>query len=1060
MWNRRTIFLIFLLLFSFARGDFRVNKITNDTLRPRINATIELSKPNPNPPLLDKLDREYRYSLPTDVLIHTYTIKICAIRVQFQLDETDSSTGNGQFDLTADDSINFDPPPHNKSYFASHLEALSRYYKFVSHDKLNLIYDIFPEDENEAYTLPEPMGYYGPEGWFGSDPGSRLFGFFKDAIRHVDSIGSVPFCDYDVIIVFHAGSDWQNDVATFYPDLAELYPDIFIPSPYDLPTAYLILPDETLATCITQGIVMPEHAYQDGQTVLINGILAHEFGHYLGLVDLYSTYDFTSNIGYFSLMDNGHAAGIQLVEEETGDVYDVFGLLPTYPSAWERAYLGWENVVTLDDPIADFEIYACEIPLRPNKATIAKIDIDEFEYFLIENRQSEPWDDISNVAIRQDSITGVIMGIQYNDEFIGAYDFALPGAGILIWHVDEKVAYGDFNNNGINNFLDNTLQWDWERRFIDLEEASGIQGFDLWTNYFGELDDYYRYSSQIFDPYTVPNSDNNFGGRTGISIFNFSRSNIIMPFSFDYEGPRLDWRSTVGYPILTSPLLVDLNNDDSLEILAQSHGLLFAWNNDGSFFVPGSDIIQLIIFNSETIYVPIPLVYNFEVNITEPKAGDIDGDGRIDIVLGDELGRITALNPETSFTRFSIKPGFPIYIDYKVIIPPTLYDIDNDGKDEIIAANNKGRLIVIKEDEILWEYELGGFPVGLFGLPDGRIIAVAQQTLGRVFLFSADGELLKRFDLPVGDLQVPAIAMSETETLIILTSRQGRSPINENIFFGSGKPVPVGESNGQLVIVNLSGEIIEPYPVELAASPSGPVLSDEDDGLRIFFTTDSSLYCYHLNGSLCENFPVEFRNDVLWDSPIIIDVDDDSNNDILVSSEESKIYAVNMKGEILNDFPIALGTTISTPSAGDIDNDGVTELVLSSFDGVLYVWDELGKDVVWPSFWYNIGGNRIFEFEDREIEPNAGAKLIQSFYNYPNPARDITYFRFRLNEDKDVRIKIYDDAGNLIDELTDRAHAGLPCEILWRTTKVASGVYWAIIEVDDKTIRKPFVIVK
>ena len=64
---------------------------------------------------------------------------------------------------------------------------------------------------------------------------------------------------------------------------------------------------------ITDAIVMPEMASQDNRATALNAVMAHEFGHQLGLVDLYRTDNFFTQLGDFALMDNnGFGTGVDL----------------------------------------------------------------------------------------------------------------------------------------------------------------------------------------------------------------------------------------------------------------------------------------------------------------------------------------------------------------------------------------------------------------------------------------------------------------------------------------------------------------------------------------------------------------------------------------------------------------------------------------------------------------------------------------------------------------------------------------------------------------------------
>ncbi|MCK4825841.1 hypothetical protein KA005_59380, partial [bacterium] len=55
------------------------------------------------------------------------SLSIVGIRVQFQADEDEMTTGNGQFDLSISTEPIINPPPHDRSYFENQLKALSHY---------------------------------------------------------------------------------------------------------------------------------------------------------------------------------------------------------------------------------------------------------------------------------------------------------------------------------------------------------------------------------------------------------------------------------------------------------------------------------------------------------------------------------------------------------------------------------------------------------------------------------------------------------------------------------------------------------------------------------------------------------------------------------------------------------------------------------------------------------------------------------------------------------------------------------------------------------------------
>jgi immune inhibitor A len=122
------------------------------------------------------------------------------------------------------------------------------------------------------------------------------------------------------------------------------------------------------------------------------GVFCHEFGHVLGLPDLYDTSYRSEGVGNWCLMGGGSWGG--------------GGNKPVRMSCWCLAKLGWvkpQNVTgtkTLTIPALATDPTACYRVWTGGAAGP--------EYFLIENRQA----------------TGM--------------DAALPGGGLALWHVDER----------------------------------------------------------------------------------------------------------------------------------------------------------------------------------------------------------------------------------------------------------------------------------------------------------------------------------------------------------------------------------------------------------------------------------------------------------------------------------------------------------------------------------------------------------------------------------------------------------------------------------------------
>ncbi|MEZ4689045.1 MAG: hypothetical protein R3A12_02250 [Ignavibacteria bacterium] len=231
------------------------------------------------------------------------TFRVVAIMVQFVEDNDPRTSGNGLFDLsspyydpsTGKDTV-VDAPPYDSSYFADHLEFLKNYFSKASKGKANITYDLF----GEVINLPKKMEQYSPQRTEGN---IKLGELFNDSWARADSF--INFSGYNkentAFVIFHAGVGRDVDLTSIFG---------FDPTPFDIPSVYLGLKNlqefygssyEGFQTQdgfeIQNSLIIPSTEIRTlnltAGTFLIelgmNGILAANFGSYLGLPDLFNT---------------------------------------------------------------------------------------------------------------------------------------------------------------------------------------------------------------------------------------------------------------------------------------------------------------------------------------------------------------------------------------------------------------------------------------------------------------------------------------------------------------------------------------------------------------------------------------------------------------------------------------------------------------------------------------------------------------------------------------------------------------------------------------------------
>jgi len=209
-------------------------------------------------------------------LIGQENLRICAIRVEFQPEENNLTTGNGRFmmDTSGVTGFTIDPPPHDRKYFQDQIHAVANYFKAASKARLAVSGDVYPLAQNSAYQLPFPMGYYNPN-TTDEENNFYLARLFVDAINAADQDDDFRFADYDLVTIFHAGVG--NDIDLGFDETPQDIPSLFISADFlskALGDTFAGIWTDNGQTLIAQGIILPETESQAGLELALTGIFA------------------------------------------------------------------------------------------------------------------------------------------------------------------------------------------------------------------------------------------------------------------------------------------------------------------------------------------------------------------------------------------------------------------------------------------------------------------------------------------------------------------------------------------------------------------------------------------------------------------------------------------------------------------------------------------------------------------------------------------------------------------------------------------------------------------
>ena len=285
------------------------------------------------------------------------------------------------------------------------------------------------------------------------------------------------------------------------------------------------------------------------------GLYAHEFGHILGLPDLYDRDESdgdSEGLGEWCLMGSGNWLGW-------------YGNTPAHMSSWCKIEMGWleptiATSTTIDVPIA-------QLATSPSAIKVWEDDYRSNRYFLVENRQND------------------------------GFDSDLNGTGLLIYHVNENRRAGFDSFGPIND--------DENDKMIDLEAADGEHDLDDNMNRGDAGDPFPGTSDNMnFNGSTNPSSDRNDGFHTGIAVVNISEPDSIM-YADITPMPNSGYAISYDeYGIASTALTIGTDE--------QWVGVLFTSNNEGYVTEIDFGLVWEVFWNTDELSWDVNIYDSFD----------------------------------------------------------------------------------------------------------------------------------------------------------------------------------------------------------------------------------------------------------------------------------------------------------------------------------------------------------------------------------------------------------------------------------------------------------------
>ncbi|MDD2890447.1 MAG: C25 family cysteine peptidase, partial [bacterium] len=289
-----------------------------------------------------------------------------------------------------------------------------------------------------------------------------------------------------------------------------------------------------------------------------------------------------------------------------------------------------------------------------------------------------------------------------------------------------------------------------------------------------------------------------------------------------------NWKPAIGFPLPipgiknSPPILAQLDTTIFLEIIHCS-------SNDSIYAISGSAQI-------------LPGWPKYAPGILTAAVGNLDSDSLMEIVFGDSTGKIWAVNGNGSTLS-----GWPVTLDGNVLTP-TLGDIDKDGKLEIVVATSE-KLYILRNNGISFtgwtpipieiSYKPGVFQSPILGnLDSDSLLEIVITT------FCGEGSIVSVFN------QDGTFVPGWPDTIYM---NAATSPIIGDMDGDAEQEIMVNTVSGVLYAYNADGTYVPSYPRSILTqvwdgveSPAGTFTDLNNDG-RMDVVWCSNYYTFAFN---------------------------------------------------------------------------------------------------------------------------------------------------------------------------------------------------------------------
>ncbi len=366
----------------------------------------------------------------------------------------------------------------------------------------------------------------------------------------------------------------------------------------------------------------------------------------------------------------------------------------------------------------------------------------------------------------------------------------------------------------------------------------------------------------------------------------------------------------------SAPTLGDIDDDGDLDLLiGEKQGQIILVGNEGT-----PEKAKWVL--KDKTYFQIDAGSN-----SVPYLADIDQDGDLDLLIGNYAGRVILyLNKgNKKEPLFAIESTRFASAKVSKNAVPTLFDWNQDNYVDMIVGGEEGKVQLLRspgkisEENPNWEVDENA----LFGMD--------VYILSHPFVTDFDGDTAP--DLLIGN---------DNGDFVLYLNKGPEEPEKEKEEVVDNS---IDQQSGSLVVEEVEGRV----DIEIEPSENEPDIIEEDVG--VFMGENEIIERVKIEPQYVSVRIPLIRNDrIVRSVPTLGDLDQDGDLDLLLGSKMGNIFFYENQGSDLkwnfklvsDNFVITNDIENSTPILFDLDQDGDLDLIIGSKRGRLYLYTNHG----------------------------------------------------------------------------------------------------------------------